>query len=556
MKINFFKNFPYINNLKYRIIFQSIISFINSLLELINLSLLPFIIIILLKDRSEQIELPLIGNNFLINLNSFVILVITVFLIKSSFNFFVLFQQEKLYFYYCKSLSLNFLKNFFKTSYYYQSTKTFAELNKIFISDIPRSSNHLRQIIIFNREILLLIMVILILFYRNFYFSLTISLFLFLVFLFYIFLIKNLINKWTKKNSEIRSGYFKLLTNTLNFLPDIKVFKLSKNILEKFNQRATTLFNLDFKVNLITNSARIYFEIIIFISIILIILFILYAKFNVNDEIIRDLTFLVLASIRLIPTLSLLNSSLNNIKYYGNSTKTLANKFADFKLNFENKEILHEFKKLNNGNVIVADSISFKYGKKKIFENLNFNITKNNIFLIDGPSGAGKSTLLKVLIGVFSTSSGKVFLNSEFKNTKNIFSYVPQDFFLLDDNIVNNIILDADFDFDRFKKAIKVAKVSEFFNINSLNQTQQNNNENYFEKSIKLSGGQRQRISIARALYREPKILFLDEATNQIDSELQSTILNEIINTYDITIILISHDKKIKKMASSSISLN
>lgn len=549
------KNFLIIDQkLKSKVIFQTIISFISSILEIINLSLLPFIIIILFKGNSGEIKIPFFKFDISIDQAYFLIIVILIFIIKSLFNFYAIYQQEKLSIEYLKSSVSIFLKDFFKTSYLYQSKKTFAELNKMILSDTARSSNHLRQLVVFNRELLFLTLIIGVLLIRNFLFSTLIAIFLFIVLFFYIFLFKNLIKNWTQKNTEIRSGYFQLIFNFFNFLSDIKVFKLSNKIIERFREKINQLYNIQFKIDIITNSSRIYFETLIFFSTIFLIIFIFYFNIEVNDKILGDITFLVLASIRLIPALSALNSSINNIKHYKNSTETLSFALKDFRTNREIEINTQNYQKMDNEIILKSENTSFQYGEKKIFQNLNFQVNKNDIFLVDGPSGTGKSTLLKMIIGLYKPVSGKIFLNNNLKNKENIFSYVPQDFFILDDNVINNIILDLNYDENRFKKAIDVSMVSEFIELETFLK-QKNSSQNFFEKSINLSGGEKQRIAIARALYQESKILILDEATNQINSELQSRILKGIIQEYDLTIIIISHDEKIKKIATNYILL-
>lgn len=552
-----FKNFLLIDKkLKIKIIYQISISFLNSIIEVVNLSLLPFLIVVLLKNDTSGIEIPFVKLNIVIDKMELLIFVIVIFVIKSLFNFFAILQQEKLSLYYLKSINSNFLNSFFKSEFYYQSSKTFSEINKMLLSDSQRSSNHLRQLVIFNRELLLLLLIIVILFYRNFLFSILITSFLVLVVLIYIFFFRNIIKKWSTDDANLRSSLYQLIYNVFNFLPDIKIFNLSENIIHRFRDKIKILYKLGFKVNLVTNSSRIYFETIIFFAIIFLITFIFYNQIKVNDSLIRDLTFIVLASIRLIPSLSSLNSSYNNIKYYQNSTQTLGKIITEFKNNSNEKNNNNlSFDSLGNKELIKVENLSFSYDKEYIFKNLNFCINHNDIFLIDGSSGVGKSTLLKIIIGLLTPTTGRVILNNKFKDEKNLFSYVPQEFFLLDDNIVNNIILNSNFDQERFRKAIKISRVSEFLNFDDMIKDKDNKERNFFEKSINLSGGQKQRIAIARALYRNAKILILDEATNQIDLKLQSNIINEIIKEYKMTVIIISHDNNLKKNCTNYIIL-
>jgi len=116
--------------------------------------------------------------------------------------------------------------------------------------------------------------------------------------------------------------------------------------------------------------------------------------------------------------------------------------------------------------------------------------------------------------------------------------YVPQDIYLIDDTIESNIAFgEKIINFEKVRQATKISELDNFIN------TLPNGYKTIVgERGVRLSGGQRQRIGIARALYHDPNVLILDEATSSLDSETESSIINAINNlSHKKTIVMIAH---------------
>ena len=191
---------------------------------------------------------------------------------------------------------------------------------------------------------------------------------------------------------------------------------------------------------------------------------------------------------------------------------------------------------------------------KKILNNLNFKVNKGDFFLIFGESGSGKTSVLNLLMGLTKPDEGEILVDNKSLN-KNIFSwrkivsFVPQDIHLLDQNIKHNIAFgmeESEIDHSKVKEAMKLAKIEDLMHENSLE------NFELGEKGSKISGGQIQRIGVARALYRNPKVILMDESTNGLDYDTEKRFLNDLIKIKkDTTIIFVSHREHIKKYADN-----
>jgi len=196
------------------------------------------------------------------------------------------------------------------------------------------------------------------------------------------------------------------------------------------------------------------------------------------------------------------------------------------------------------------ENISFNYENtnKNALENINFEIKKGESIGIIGSTGSGKSTLIDIIMGLLKPSGGTFFVDGYdiYSNKEDVLywqsniSHVPQDIFLADSKILENIALGIDeskIDFKDLHKAADKAQLKKFID------EQDNGYQSIIgERGIKISGGQKQRLGIARALYRKSNILILDEATSALDYLTEKNIMNSIQNKQnELTLIIVAH---------------
>ena len=194
--------------------------------------------------------------------------------------------------------------------------------------------------------------------------------------------------------------------------------------------------------------------------------------------------------------------------------------------------------------ILTLKELSYKFGANSpnFFEKISLSFPQGSHTTIVGTSGSGKSTLIKLIAGLLDEASGSVLLNDlEIKSItpskrSRMVSYVPQDIFLFESNIEENITLwDDEIDNESMIKAARDAEI--YDKIISFPLSFDTKTTSF---SSKLSGGQQQRLTIARALSRNPKILLLDEATSALDEQTEKKVIK---NIYDrrITTISVSH---------------
>ena len=194
-------------------------------------------------------------------------------------------------------------------------------------------------------------------------------------------------------------------------------------------------------------------------------------------------------------------------------------------------------------------NVCFRYNDKSenSIKNINIKIKRGEFIGIMGESGSGKSTLLSLLLGFLKPSQGSILIDgTEIRDLYywNLVGYVPQDVKLIDDTIENNIKLGLEIEDKNntaLNEAIEKSQLKKF-----INELPEGVQTNVGENGSKISGGQRQRIGLARALYRKPQLLILDEATNSLDQATESDVVNTLLALNgSITIVMITHNQSI-----------
>ena len=322
----------------------------------------------------------------------------------------------------------------------------------------------------------------------------------------------------------------------------IKIFNLSNTFMNSLNSVLMKNFKVHRNFGFMTENLRSFFEILVGTSL-FVVVFIYLNKYEAEKLLLSIPFFATL----FIITYKVITSALKAIKNgmfminLSSSTKRLIKIYDEIipQEKFKNKNLNQN---LNFNNKIDFKNISFTYDQKDyVFENLNLNINRSDKIFISGPSGSGKSTLVELLCGLNSPTSGDILIdeinldNLDKNIWLNSIGFVGQKNFLFNKSIKENIfdgnIVATE---EMYSKALEVSHTIDFLKENNISD-----NEIITQTQDNLSGGQLKRISIARALIKNPKILILDEATNEFDKNLEFKIITKIIKKYpEITIFL------------------
>ena len=206
---------------------------------------------------------------------------------------------------------------------------------------------------------------------------------------------------------------------------------------------------------------------------------------------------------------------------------------------------------------IEFENITFSFDRDLILDNTSLSINKGDFVAIMGISGIGKSTLLKLLLGVLNVNSGSIYLNTDNskifidKNTRKLFSYVPQGNMLISGTIKDNItFINPSATDDEIAKAIEISCAKQF-----IDELPLGIETVIGEKGMGLSEGQIQRLAIARSLLANSPVLLLDEATSALDEQTEKQFLTNLKTLDNITCLIVSHKKAALDICNKSIKI-
>ena len=351
--------------------------------------------------------------------------------------------------------------------------------------------------------------------------------------------ISNGLKKRSKKGQENLGDILSLTEETLFGLRIIKSFNAQAFMNNKFERKSNSLYSLMLGIN-----RRIYLASPIseFLGVLATSGVLLYGGNLVLNEFIQPdvfIGYLILFSQLISPFKSISKAvydssqgiaALERIEKITLQDQLIKNSPATPQPIIFNKEI-----SFNN--------VSFKYNQEQVLENISFKIKKGETVAIVGHSGAGKSTIADLLIRFYDVVEGSINIDNinvkkiNLSQLRNLMGVVTQDSILFNDTVLNNIAFGVEIENSQVLESAKMANADEFI---------QNLDEKYEtfigDAGNKLSGGEKQRLSIARAIYKNPKILILDEATSSLDTKSEKAVqeaLNRLMKNR--TSLVIAH---------------
>ncbi|WP_415299682.1 ABC transporter ATP-binding protein [Candidatus Pelagibacter sp. Uisw_134_02] len=536
---------------KLYLIFIYFSAFIVSLLEVASIgSLVGFItmlsnpIFLIEKIPLETLRLILLSmDKSAIAIYASVTLVV-IFLFKNIFLFLFYYAESHIN----KNLTVDFCKNVLRSilnkPYIFHTLNNPANSITSSTAIVRRSMTYIFSNLVLFREVLTMLFLMTTLLFFNAKLSIiTFALLIFFTLLFYFF-IKEKMKILGAKANRYEENILRYLKETFSSIKLIKLSNKNEFWIKRFFIQNNRLYSAHVISYLIGRSPKIILELFSVTTIVIIFMSFVLAGKQIED-VLPILTLIVLIVIRSIPGFININLSINNINYNHKAIiETLSILIEDKnkkRLNqnlIPNKEILE----LNN---IELKNISYSYNDNaKIFDNVSFKISKGEIVGISGVTGSGKSTLVDIILGLLKVNKGEVLINNT-KINENTFNnlrigYVPQDTYLSDESIAANIAFSLesdDIDFDEIQRVLHEASLTEF--VNGLPDKE---NTLIGEAGVRLSGGQKQRLGLARALYNNPSLLILDEATSSLDYKTEEKIIKEIIKLKkNKIIIMIAH---------------
>jgi ABC-type multidrug transport system fused ATPase/permease subunit len=325
----------------------------------------------------------------------------------------------------------------------------------------------------------------------------------------------------------------KLLGRESDFLTQYKLHNIANARINRLNN---TLLSLP----------RLWLELLMVIGLAILVLTMM-AQDRALSTIVPTLGLFAIAAFRLLPSVNRILNTYQSMRF---GTPSILLIFDELKLESNDNTILKidatskiDFTSLN------LQNITFSYASTitPIIRNISLSIKVGEKVGFIGTSGSGKSTLIDIMLGLLLPDEGKISVDgidihasgSTIRGWQNQIGYVSQTIYLTDDTLSRNVAFGLgidQIDDNAVQRAVKAAQLDEF--VNSLPDGLKTV---VGERGVRLSGGQRQRIGIARALYHEPQILVLDEATSSLDNDTEQGVIEAIKMLKEKTVIIVAH---------------
>jgi ABC-type multidrug transport system fused ATPase/permease subunit len=490
-------------------------------------------------------------------LNILIIAAITIFILKSIYSIFIVYKQNIFVGRIFNRITTMLLNSYLRKPYAFHLENNSAILFKNITAEVGNfTSGFLKPILLISTEIIVISGIFVFLMWT--YPKTTFLLFCFfgIIFILIHFFLNKRIQSYSIQREESYNEFYKSGMEGLSGVKEIQIYNVHTLFLERFSKGIKKYTNSFVKFTVVSVVPRHILESTLFAAILLGILISVYINEN-HLAIIPMMAVLGIAALRILPSISKIYTNINILQYFSNSAdivhKILKEDATERELETVVQGTVSDSEKSSSitqkkSMRFRLEGLEFQYktAASPIFKDLNLVIPLNKTVAFVGETGAGKSTLIDILMGLLTPSSGVLYYDKLPITRKNVIEYrkkigyVPQQIFLSDDTLEANIafgIPEDKIDVKQLKHVLKMSHLDLF-----VSELPQGTKTFIGEKGVKISGGQRQRIGIARALYRNPEILILDEATSSLDGYTESEISNDIIRLGgNLTIIIVAH---------------
>jgi len=517
-----------------------ILNLILSAVETIGIGSIPVLILALIDGINNSTDyffyefiekfFDIKSEDFLFNFSFFILL---FFLLKNIYFLAIKYLEGLLKKNLVATISLKLFKSYLFLPYKQHLYKNPSIALRNMTSECESFANYIGSLIDIFREVLIITFLFSMLFLQDKFLSFFVICVLIVVLsIFYLF-VRNSLYKMGQVSQNFRGQQLKLINQSLESIRFVKILNKENFFFKKFSFNLNKILDQNVMMNIIQAIPKTLLETIAITIMISSVYFLL--EYQGSKNILPYITLLGLILVRLIPSFNILSSSISSLKFLTPSKEILQ---KELRLNSQIKVPRIKYDNdIDHSNIfkktIELKNIYFRYpsSKRNNLKNISLKIKKNSFVAFVGESGAGKSTIIDVILGLLEPNFGKVLidgknlysekiLNSWYKNI----GIIPQDIYLDDTSLRDNITFyDQSINFKNLRRAISLSLLDDV-----VRQLPNKLDSIIGNRGIRLSGGQIQRVGIARCMYRDPKIIIMDEATSSLDNKAEKKIIDAI----------------------------
>ena len=479
------------------------------------------------------------------------ITLVVVFVIK---NIFIHLEYKALYRFIFNNqfrTSERMMKNYIRRDYEFFLEADTAIIQRTITSDVDNMYALIQSLLTLVSESIVFLCIAGFLFWQNPLMTAVLAVLILLTLCLIKLFIKPVMKKAGKDNQDYYSALFKHISQTVMGIKEVKITGRENYFVREYEKCGHGYVNAVQKYTLYNNIPRLIIEVVCIAGIIGYFLYIFLTGGDAT-EMMSTVSVFVLGAMRLMPCANRINNQMNNIAYFEPFFMGVSDNLQD---EIDEKNVDVSFmevpsEKLPAQKEIVLSDISFHYPTMpdvNIFEHADLTVPIGTSVGIVGTTGAGKSTIVDILLGLLKVQEGTItvdgrdiFADGNYRKWLKNVGYIPQTIFMLDDTIRSNVafgIPKDEINDDRIWEVLREAQLDEF-----VRGLPEGLDTGIGERGVRISGGQRQRIGIARALYEDPEVLVMDEATAALDNDTEKAIVDSINHLHGSkTLIIIAH---------------
>ena len=470
-----------------------------------------------------------------------------IFILKGLYAIFSVFLINKFAMSYSRRLTKKLMTAYLLFPYEFHLNNNSSTLIRKSTYDVSMFTASITAALDFSVRFSSVLTIVIFLFIQNWMVTLILAGLLLLFSIIVLRIVKPKAKKYGKELQNYNSENYKYLSQAFNGIKESKIGNSESYFVSVYDDNRIKINNLDLKRIVLNSIPSHTLETIGMLGICLALIVVLLLGVE-NSDIVVTFSVFAYAVIKLLPNVTTLTSIINNLQFYEVSINSL---YDDIKLT-ENADYVESSEKdvvqMPFENEIYGKNVTFFYNSipdKIVLNNVNFKIKKNTSVAFSGVSGAGKTTTIDLILGLLQCRGGTiecdgVDITSNMRGWRKNISYIPQNIYLSDDTIRNNVAFGIDeknIDDNRLWDALEKAQLKEY-----VKGLPEGLDTLIGERGVRMSGGQRQRIGIARAFYRNTNIIVFDEATSALDYETEKSILEHVSKySADHTLIIITH---------------